>query len=77
MASTDSSTASVDTDTTLKVNPATGDYNVATEVSGVLTNSHTSAAIADEPVTFTLDGAETCIGITDGTGTASVLRHPG
>ena len=36
--------------TTLTVNAATGEYNVATTVSGVLTNSTTSAPIAGEPV---------------------------
>jgi hypothetical protein len=63
--------------TTLTVNPATGDYNVATTVSGVLTNSSTSAPIANEPVTFKLNGSETCAGITDSTGTASCSVIPG
>src|SRR6202035_5929946 len=76
-ASSNSSTASVDTDTKLKVIAATGDYNVATSVSGILTNSNTSAAIANEPVTFMLNGSETCTGITDSTGTASCFVTPG
>ena len=76
-ASSNSSTASVDTDTKLKVIAATGDYNVATSVSGILTNSNTSAAIANEPVTFMLNGSETCSGITDSTGTASCFVTPG
>ena len=63
--------------TTLTVNSATGDYNVATTVSGVLTNSDTSAPIANEPVTFTLNGTEACAGITDSTGTASCSVTPG
>ena len=62
--------------TTLKVNSATGQYNVATAVSGVLTNSATSAAIASEPVTFKLNGSETCTGITNSTGTASCSVTP-
>ncbi len=57
--------------TTLKVNPATGQYNVATQVSGVLTNSTTTAPIANEPVTFKLNGAETCTGTTNTSGAAS------
>ena len=66
-----------DTDTKLKVIAATGDYNVATSVSGILTNTNTSAAIANEPVTFMLNGSETCTGITDSTGTASCFVTPG
>ncbi len=46
-------------------------------MSGVLTNSITSAPIAGEPVMLTLNGAETCTGITDSTGTASCSVTPG
>ena len=63
--------------TTLKVNPATGQYNVATQVSGVLTNSTTTAPIANEPVTFKLNGAETCTGTTNTSGAASCYLTPG
>ncbi len=63
--------------TTLKVNSATGQYNVATTISGVLTNSNTSAAIAGEPVNFVLNGNETCSGITNSAGTASCSVTPG
>ena len=63
--------------TTLTVNPATGDYNVATSVSGVLTNTATSAPISGEPVTLTLNATETCTGITDSTGTATCSLTPG
>ena len=62
--------------TTLKVNPATGQYNVATTISGVLTNSNTTAAIAGEPVTFKLNANETCTGITNSSGTASCSVTP-
>ncbi len=63
--------------TTLTVNSATGDYNVATTVSGVLTNSSTSAPISDEPVVFTLNGTEACTAMTDSTGIASCSVTPG
>src|SRR6202035_1116174 len=62
--------------TTLKVNPATGQYNVATQVSGVLTNSTTTAPIANEPVTFKLNGAETCTGTPNTSGAASCYVTP-
>ena len=63
--------------TTLTVSAATGDYNVATTVTGVLTNSATSAPIAGEPLTLTLDGNENCSATTDSTGTASCSITPG
>jgi hypothetical protein len=67
----------VPTPTTLSVNAGTGEYNVPTTVSAVLTNSTTSAPISDEPVTLTLNGSETCTGTTDDTGTASCSITPG
>jgi hypothetical protein len=63
--------------TTLKVNPATGDFADATTVSAVLTNTATSAPVSGEPVAFKLNGTETCTGTTDGTGTASCSITPG
>ena len=63
--------------TTLTVNPGTSDYSDATTVSGVLTDSNTNTPIANEPVTFTLNGTETCTGTTDSTGTASCTITPG
>jgi hypothetical protein len=63
--------------TTLKVNSATGEYNVATTVSAVLTNSNTSAPISGEPVTLTLNATQTCMGTTNSAGTASCSITPG
>ena len=63
--------------TTLAVSSATGDYNVATTVTGVLTNTATSAPLAGEPVSLTLNGTESCTGITDTTGTATCSITPG
>ena len=68
---------SVTEPTTLTVNTATSDYSDATTVSGVLTDSVSNKPIANEPVTFTLAGAETCTGTTDSTGTASCGITPG
>ena len=61
----------------MTVNSATSDYSDATTVSGVLTDGNTNAPIAGEPVTFTLNGTETCTGTTDSTGTASCTITPG
>jgi hypothetical protein len=71
-----SSTLIVGIATKLKVNAATGPYGQATTVSALLTNANTSAAIVGEPVTLTLDGHETCTGITNSTGTASCSITP-
>ena len=59
------------------MNPGTSNYSDATTVSGVLTDSNTNTPIANEPVTFTLNGTETCTGTTDATGTASCTITPG
>ncbi len=65
------------TPTTLTVTPVTSDFSSPTPVSAVLTNSNTNAPISDEPVTFTLNGSETCTADTDDTGTASCVITPG
>src|ERR1700722_10609466 len=63
--------------TTLTVNPGTGNYSEPTTVSGVLQDTITNTPIAGEPVTFLLNGTETCTGTTDATGTASCPPPPG
>ena len=63
--------------TSLTVNPGTGNYSEPTTVSGVLQDTITNTPIAGEPVTFTLNGTETCTGTTDATGTASCSITPG
>jgi hypothetical protein len=63
--------------TTLTVNPATTPYSDTTTVSGVLTDTNTNAPISGEPVTFVLNGTETCTGTTDATGSASCSITPG
>jgi hypothetical protein len=69
--------ATVTEPTTLTINPATSDYSDSTTVSGVLTDSVTNAPISGEPVTFQLNGTETCTGTTNPTGTASCTITPG
>ena len=56
---------------TLTVAPVTGDFSTPTPVSAVLTNQTTDTPIVGEPVTFTLNGSETCTADTDTTGTAT------
>ncbi len=65
------------TPTQLTVNPVSGDFSSPTPVSAVLTNQTTGMPEADEPVTFTLNGSETCTGVTDSTGTATCVITPG
>jgi hypothetical protein len=69
--------ATVTEPTTLTVNPATSDYSDATTVSGVLTDTISNAPISGEPVTFQLNGTETCTATTDVNGTASCSITPG
>ena len=64
------------TPTTLTVNPVGGLFFSPTPVSAVLTDSATNTPIANEPVTFTLNGNETCTGTTDSTGTATCVITP-
>ncbi len=56
----------------LTIQPVTGNFSAPTPVSAVLTNS-SGAAIANEPVVFTLNGnsLEACTATTDATGTAT------
>jgi hypothetical protein len=60
---------------TLTVNPATGDFNDPATVSGTLTDS--AGPIAGAPVTFTLNGTETCTGTTAANGSVSCSLTPG
>ncbi len=65
------------TPTALTIQPVSGNFSAPTPVSAVLTDSVTNAPIVDEPVTFTLNGAETCTADTDNTGTATCVITPG
>ncbi len=72
-----STPATVTEPTVLTVNPATSDYSDAIMVSGVLQDSITNTPISGEPVTFQLNGTESCTGTTDATGTATCSITPG
>ena len=65
--------AATTTPSTLAIQPVTGNFSTPTPVVGVLTNPGTDTPLADEPVTFTLNGnpAESCTATTDSTGTAT------
>jgi hypothetical protein len=72
-----SPTVIASTPTTLSVQPVTSDFSSPTPVSAVLTNPNTGTPISGEPVTFTLNGSETCTATTDDTGTATCVITPG
>ena len=71
-----SSTAAVQSPTTLTVKAGTSDYADAGTVSAVLTNSATGAVIPGEPVTFTMNNTEVCTGTTNASGLASCSVTP-
>ena len=62
--------------TTLTINPVTGDFSSPTPVSGTLTDTTTGAPVGNEPVTFTLNGSESCTATTDDEGDASCVITP-
>ncbi len=64
------------TPTTLTLNPVSSDFSSPTPVSGILTDSTTGTPVPDEPVTFTLNGSESCTATTDANGDASCVITP-
>jgi hypothetical protein len=75
-AASDSATALTYTTTKLTYTGATsGDYNDAATLGATLAD-HAGAPVANEPVTFVLNGAETCVSTTDSTGHASCAVTP-
>jgi hypothetical protein len=62
--------------TTLSVNAGTGEYDVSSRVSAVLTNTATSTPVSGEPVSLTLNGSQNCTGTTNGSGVASCTITP-
>jgi hypothetical protein len=74
--STDSSSATVHTPTTLTVSATTGTYGSPTTLTGDLTNAVTGQPIANEPVTLTLNGTQSCVGTTNTSGIATCSVTP-
>ncbi len=70
------STLSVTEPTVLTVSPASGPYSGSTTVTGTLTDAVTNAPIANEPVTFTVNGAVYCTGTTNSSGIATCSATP-
>ncbi|HEX3333173.1 MAG TPA: Ig-like domain repeat protein [Acidimicrobiales bacterium] len=70
------STATVRTPTTLTVSAGTGPYGGATTVTGSLTNAVTGKGVPDEPVTLTLNGTQSCTGVTNAQGVAGCTITP-
>ncbi len=62
--------------TTLTIEPVSGNFSSPTPVTGVLTDSSSGQPVANEPVTFTLNGNESCTATTDVTGTATCVITP-
>jgi sugar lactone lactonase YvrE len=62
--------------TSVSVDPQSGDFADATTVSATL-SATTAASVSGQQLTFTLNGAETCVGTTDVGGVASCSITPG
>jgi hypothetical protein len=74
--SSTSSSASVQSPTTLTVSATTGTYGGPTTVTGTLTNSVTGQPIAGQTVTLTLNGTQSCTAVTGSDGKASCSITP-
>jgi hypothetical protein len=69
-------TVSAATPATLSTPQVSGNFSSPTPVTAVLTNPDTGTPISGEPVTFTLNGSESCTATTDATGTATCVITP-
>ena len=70
------STVNLPQGTQLTVNPGSGTYEGSTTVSGSLVNTYTNQPVPNEPVTFTLNGTQSCTGATNAAGIASCSISP-
>ncbi len=62
--------------TQLTVNPTTGVYDGSTPITGTLVNTYTNQPVPGEPVTLTVDGAQSCTATTDANGVATCSVTP-
>lgn len=74
--SSTTATSTVQSPTTLTVTATTGPYGGPTTVSGTLTNTATGQPIANQPVTLTLNGTQSCTATTNAQGVASCSITP-
>jgi hypothetical protein len=72
-----SASMTVTTPTQLTVSPDTSAYSVPTTVSAVLKTTGGDLAVANEPVTFSLNGTQTCTAttVTDGSASCSITPN--
>jgi hypothetical protein len=66
-----SSTVNLPEGTHLTVTPTTGIYNGSTPISGTLTNTYTNQPVPGQPVTFSVNGTQSCTATTNAQGVAT------
>ncbi len=71
-----SSTVNLPEGTHLTVSPTTGTYNGSTPISGTLVNTYTNQPVPGEPVTFTVNGSQSCTATTNASGVATCSISP-
>ena len=70
------STVNLPEGTQLTVNPTGGTYEGSTPLSGTLINTYTNQPVPNEPVTFTLNGTQSCTATTNAQGVATCPVTP-
>ena len=70
------STVNLPEGTQLAVNPTGGTYEDSTPLSGTLFNTYTNQPVPNEPVTFTLNGTQSCTAVTNAQGVATCPITP-
>ena len=62
--------------TQLTLSPTSGTYEGSTPLSGTLINTYTNQPVPNQPVTFTLNGTQSCTAITNAQGVATCPVTP-
>ncbi len=70
------STVNLPEGTQLTITPTSGTYDSSTPITGTLIDTYTNQPVPNEPVTLTLNGAQTCTATTNASGVAACSVTP-